>query len=242
MGFFTRIIAFIMAIIMTLFPSLGGSSSPETVTVDGVVYRNNFQGDLYFSNDDNAIIRYGDTAVYEKGSVKLYKIENVEYDLLYNVSGDSVAWGDGEDVYCREDQWEELNAYCTNLANFDWLCVVNSGNSSNRYNVENMDVEKFNSLVKFADENEIDPFDLSQNKNLVEVSYDIWHQPRYSFSVVSKNGLFSKGAIGFYVWEGELVMLHHTTGGGETGRAYVVYAPDELSEYFVGIINSLNTQ
>ncbi len=237
MGFLTRIIALLLAILNTFFPFLGGSDDESNiVTVDGVVYRNLFMGDLALKRE---ALELSDKPAYEKRSLTLYWIETEEYDLLYNISGTVI--GSSDRVYCREDEWEELNAYCTNTDNFDFFCVFTT-NETNSCKLDGLDVEKYNQLVAFADGNEFDPFDLTYNNNTVEISYDIWYTPRYSFVAETKNGLFYSNAYGLYVWEGKLVKLHHTVGGGETGKAYIVYAPDELSGYFVDVINKLNIQ
>ena len=245
MGFFTRIISLIMAILMTIFPFFGNGDNgneevetePRSITVNGVTYRNKFMGDYNIHED---MLKISKDPVYKDRSITLYKIVNIEEDLLYHPGGGK-STGDEISVYCREDEWETLRAYCADDNNFDYFCDVDNTEEI-YYNIGSVDHQKYNKLNEFCDKNSIDPFDLTQNNQLIKVPYDIGGSHNYSFIKISKNGLFCEHAFGFYLWEGKLVKCHHSTGSPVSGSSYIVYVPDELGNYFVDIIYKFNLQ
>ena len=53
------------------------SEDKSTITVDGVVYRNNFQGDLILRNP-----KYGTEPLLDDGTDQYYRLEGVDYDLI----------------------------------------------------------------------------------------------------------------------------------------------------------------
>lgn len=208
------------------------TENTETITVNGVVYRNKFQGDLILKNP-----QYGSEPVYEDESGRFFKLEGTDYDLIYNVSSPVI--GAPESVYCRDDQWQELYRYYSNTENFVSQCVVNQkGGEFKLLTVDKIDFEKLNKLVDFCEENSYDPFAFADEKNTRRVSTSSLGNTEYRFGVTSNDGLFSYGATSFYVLEDKLVLEHYQIAS--QGKTLVADVPEELSEYFISIINNLN--
>lgn len=208
------------------------TENTETITVNGVVYRNKFQGDLILRNP-----QYGSELICENERGRFFRLEGTDYDLLYNVS--SIAIGVPESVYCRDDQWQELYRYYSDMDNFTFVCIANEkGGNFNRITLETMDVEKLNKLADFSEENSYDPFTFFENNNTRKVSTSSLGKTEYRFVYNSNDGLFSYGAASFYVLEEKLVLEYYQIAS--QGKTLVVDVPEELSQYFMAIINDLN--
>lgn len=202
----------------------------STITIDGVVYRNKFQGDLILRNPN-----YGTEPIISDSTGQYYRLEGTDYDLIYNVSSSII--GDPESVYCRDDQWQELKSYYSNTENFTYQYITNQkGGKFEAHTVNEMDINKLNKLVDFCEENSYDPFSFFDSPNIRKVSTSSLGKTEYRFGMNSNDGLFSAGAASFYLLDNKLVLEYYTYMAGK--KALITDVPDELSEYFISLINS----
>ncbi len=199
----------------------------NTITVDGVLYRNKFQGDLILRNP-----KYGAEPVLSDSTGQYYRLEGTDHDLIYNASGKNK--GTSENIYCRDIQWSELNSYYSTLTNFIYRCIVKSnGKSAETIDVEAIDIIKLNELVEFCESAAF--VDSEQIKSVPTESLG---DETYRFGMSSKDGLFSSNAREFCVFEGSLVYKYREVRLEK--KTLIVDMPEELSNYFISIINDLN--
>lgn len=59
------------------------TADTTAIMVNGVLYRNKFQGDLILRNP-----KYGDEAVLKDTTGQYHRVEGTKYDLLYNVNSE----------------------------------------------------------------------------------------------------------------------------------------------------------
>lgn len=205
----------------------------DTITVDGVVYRNGFQGDMIFRN-----VQYGSEPVYEDNDGRYFKLTGTEHDLIYNVYCREI--GAPEGVFCRDDQWQELSQYYSDMDNFTFVCIANeraNGGGFNTITLEKLDTEKLRELAEFCDENSYDPYAFFGNKNTRKVSTSSLGATEYRFILNSNDEHFSYGAGFLYVLDDKLVLKYYDNASQKT--TLVVDVPEDLSEYFISVINSL---
>ncbi len=204
----------------------------RTITVDGIVYRNRFQGDLILRE-----FAYGRETVCSDSRGGYYRIDIEEYDLIYNVN--CVEIGTGEDVYCRDDQWQELKEYYSDKNNVNYICITRKKNGEfKRHTVDNMDTAKLNELIDFCEENSYKPFDFISKTDTRKISTEKLGDTEYRFVMNTNDGLFSSGAASLYMSDGKLALLHYERIAEK--KAVVVDIPEELSDYFVSVIDKLN--
>lgn len=208
------------------------SEDKSTITVDGVVYRNNFQGDLILRNP-----KYGTEPLLDDGTDQYYRLEGVDYDLIYNAGNEKK--GVSENIYCRDDQWQKLNEYYSDSSNFVYRCVVRSnGEEAKTIELDEIDVKKLNELVDFCENNAYIPSSVSDSSNIKSVENDSLDGKSYRFGLSSNDGLFSMVAREFFVIDGALIYKYHEVMIED--KTLIVDVPGELSDYFVSVIYSLN--
>ena len=201
------------------------------IMVDGVLYRNKFQGDLTLRN-----LKYGDEAILKDTTGQYHRIEGTKYDLLYNVNSEVV--GAPESVYCRDEQWQELKKYYSDSNNFTYQCVVKTnGVSTETFDVEKLDIVKLNELLAYCEENEYDPNDFAGTKNAKAVSTSSLGDRAYRFKMSSNDGLFSVDAKSFSILDNVLVYRYYEVMPED--KTLIINVPKELSDYFVSIITNL---
>lgn len=199
-----------------------------TVTIDGVVYRNKFQGDLILRNSV-----YGREPALIDNTGRYFRLEGIDYDLIYDVTSKQI--GHPESVYCRDDQWQELKAYYSNTENFNYQYITNTkGGKFEAHTVNEMDINKLNDLVDFCEKNSYDPFASSGSGNTRSVSTSSLGNTEYRFGMNSNDGLFSSGAAFLYVLDNSLVLEYRSVMSSK--KTLIVDIPEELSEYFISII------
>lgn len=204
----------------------------NTITVDGVLYRNKFQGDLILRNP-----KYGAEPVLSDSTGQYYRLEGTDHDLIYNASGENK--GTSENIYCRDIQWSELNNYYSNSANFVYRCVVRAtGSAAQTVDVDKMDIVKLNELVKFCETNAYKSNDFAESYNIKSVPSTSLGDKTYRFVMSSKDGLFSANAREFCILYGSLVYKYREVMS--EGKTLVIDVPKELSDYFMSVINNLS--
>lgn len=204
------------------------------IMVDGVLYRNKFQGDLILRNP-----QYGDEAVLKDTTGQYHHIEGTEYDLLYNVN--SEVSGAPESVYCRDDQWQELKKYYSDSNNFTYQCIIKTnGVTSETIDVDKMDIVKLNEILAFCEENAYDPNAFAGTNNTKAVSTSSLGDKAYRFKMSSNDGLFSVDAKSFSIVEDMLVYRYYEVMPED--KTLIIDVPKELSDYFISIISITNAK
>jgi len=206
----------------------------STITIDGVVYRNKFQGDLILRNPT-----YGKEPALIDNTGRYFRLEGIDYDLIYDVTSEQI--GHPESVYCRDEQWQELKAYYSNTDNFTYQYITNQrGGKFETHTVNEMDIKKLNELVDFCEKNSYDPFSFLGSDNTRSVSTSLLGKTEYRFGMNSNDGLFSSGAASFFILDNTLVLEYYSVMSEE--KTLIVDVPKELSDYFISIISSTNAK
>lgn len=206
----------------------------NTITVDGVLYRNKFQGDLILRNP-----KYGVEPVLSDSTGQYYRLEGTEHDLIYNASGENK--GSPENIYCRDDKWQGLNEYYSNSKNFTYQCIVKSDDGvAETIDIDKMDIVKLNELLSFCAENSYEPNAFAETNNTKSVSTSSLGDKTYRFKMSSNDGLFSANAKTFCVLDNSLVYKYYEVMTEE--KTLIIDLPEELSRYFLSVINELSAE
>lgn len=204
----------------------------NTITVNGVLYRNKFQGDLILRNPKN-----GAEPVFSDSTGQYYCLEGTDYDLIYKASGENK--GTAENIYCRDIQWSELNNYYSTSSNFVYRCVVRTtGSAAQTVDVDKMDIVKLNELVKFCETNAYKSNDFAESDIIKSIPSASLGDKVYRFVMSSNDGLFSASAKDFYILDGLLVYKYREVMSEE--KTLVIDVPKEISDYFMSVINNLS--
>lgn len=209
----------------------GSIAGTDTLTVDGVLYRNNFQSGMTLSSE-----YYNSFEEIQSGDKLLYRVEDAPFELIYDpdplITRDIAV---SDVIYCRDDQWQALHAYYANPDVYEYACItVDEYRNSDRHVVENPDREKFNELIEWFGENS---FNLINGITNPQLSYPVLndeHFLKYRFIIETKDKVFSNGAGEFYIQNGKLSLIYTQTM--LTSTTLVVDVPQNLSDYFIGII------
>lgn len=210
------------------------TADTTAIKINGIVYRNKFQGDLILQN-----LKYSEEVVLQNTIGKFHRIEGTKLDLLYNAN--SEVTGAPESVYCRDDQWQELEKYYSNSNNFTYQCIVKTdNNSAETIDVSKMDIVKLNELLAFCNENKYEPNSFAETSNRTAVSTSSLGDKTYRFKMSSKDGLFSADAKSFSIVDNTLVFRYYEVMS--ENKTLIVEVPKDLSEYFVSVISNLDTK
>lgn len=96
--------------------------------------------------------------------------------------------------------------------------------------VPDINIEKFEALVSFFERN---TFNESKNYRL---PYAATNEPKIRFFEDGSEGIALKGAGEFCVWEGKLVLEKRTV---MDEYMVVIDVPEDLSQYFIALVNGL---
>lgn len=210
------------------------TADTTAIKVNGIIYRNKFQGDLILQN-----LKYSEEVVLQNTIGKFHRIEETKYDLLYNAN--SEVKGAPESVYCRDDQWQELKKYYADSNNFTYQCIVKmDNNSSETIDVDKIDIVKLNELLLFCNENKYEPNSFAETSKSRAVSTSSLGDKTYRFKMSSKDGLFSADAESFSIVDNTLVYRYYEVMS--ENKTLIVEVPKDLSEYFVSVISNLDTK
>lgn len=208
---------------------------PKTVTVDGITYRNGFYGDLWPVN-----------LTFDDGSIKdgNYEFRHVDYDKfdwIHSYVGGTTAGV----LYCEESQWQQASVYYADNDNFVYYCLIGGKYVEHGAVIEtinNIESDKFDALMTFADENDYNPFGSNKDVETDRLPIpDKDESPELIFYKESKDGYFTsfKGHT-FHVLDGQLLFLfYYDYGHGEYEEMVAVNVPDELGEYFMKLLEQL---
>lgn len=210
------------------------TADTTAIKVNGIIYRNKFQGDLILQN-----LKYSEEVVLQNTVGKFHRIEGTKYDLLYNAN--SEVTGAPESVYCRDDQWQELKKYYAESNNFTYQCIVKNDNHSvEPIDVDKIDIVKLNELLVFCNENKYEPNSFAKTSKTKAVSTSSLGNKTYCFKISSNDGLFSADAESFSIVDSTLVYRYYEVMS--ENNTLIIEVPQDLSEYFVSVISNLNTK
>ncbi len=210
------------------------TADTTAIKVNGVVYRNKFQGDLILQN-----LKYSEEAVLQNTIGKFHRIEGTKYDLLYNAN--SEVSGAPESVYCRDGQWQELKKLYADSNNFTYQCIIKADdNSAETIDVDKIDIVKLNELLSFCNENKYEPNSFAETSHRTAVSTLSLGDKTYHFKISSNDGLFSADAKSFSIVDNTLVYRYYEVMS--ENKTLIVKVPKDLSDYFVSVISKLDTK
>jgi hypothetical protein len=226
------------AILLGLCGGFGGCffarSLKTTVTYSEREYKTGFYGELYFPVD----IDFGGEE-FELDGRTFYTLPLEGHHWIYTFTGAQRV------VYCLSEEWEQENAYYSDNDNFDFYCSMgNVYEPLTVAEIPNMDYDKFEELGTFADEHGYDPFNAKADKGQKAYPMPDWRDGEIRFYKVSKDGLFSstKGN-NLHLIDGRLVLLYRYYFADDEAQEcmYGVELPSELSDYFIGILQTIDT-
>lgn len=210
------------------------TADTNAIKVNGVVYRNKFQGDLILQN-----LKYSEEVVLRNTVGQFHRVEGTKYDLLYNAN--SEVTGAPESVYCRDDQWQELKKFYSDANNFTYQCIVKAdNNASETVDVNKMDIVKLNELLAFCNENKYEPNSFAETSKTKAVSTSSLGDKTYRFKISSNDGLFSADAESFSIVDNTLVYRYYEVMS--ENKTLIVEVPKDLSDCFVSVISNLDTK
>lgn len=210
------------------------TADTTAIKVNGIVYRNKFQGDLILQN-----LKYSEEVVLKNTVGQFHRVEETKYDLLYNAN--SEVTGSPESVYCRDDQWQELKKYYSDSNNFTYQCIVKTdNNSAETIDVSKMDIVKLNELLAFCNEKKYDPNSFAETSKTKTVSTSSLGDKTYRFKISSNDGLFSAVAESFSIVDNTLVYRYYEVMS--ENKTLIVEVPKDLSDYFISVISNLDTK
>lgn len=144
-------------------------------------------------------------------------------------------------IYCSKKDYEDALAFYNNPQNYSYYCILGvNSNTQSKMTVElsDIDTDKFNALLEFADKSNYDPFDKKHNDKIEKVELpmpDNTKDTRLVFYKESTDKLFnsSKGTD-YYILDNHLYSVYqYVFGHGEYKKLIAVKVPDDISDYFV---------
>lgn len=216
---------------------LTACSAPETVTIDGTVYRSGFYGNLFPAN-----MTYG-SDIYTVNRIEFRRVICDRYNWMHTSNGTTT----GGTIYCDDGQWEQAKTYYEDASNFIFYCEAGVENVYEDRKPaivdlsEGIDPLKFDTLMDFAASNSYDPFDTKKNESVETIRLpipDSGESPRLVFYKESKDGWFaSDKSYQFHIVDETLLLVfYYDYGHGEYEELVAVEVPDELGRYFIELL------
>jgi hypothetical protein len=213
----------------SVLSACNNNSIPKTVTIENVAYRSGFYGDLYPKN-----FIYTDD-YYKVGINKFRRVNCDRFDLIEFANDGSVY----DILYCAESQWKQAYTYYENRDNFVYYCMIGEPNIYIEpviITIPNMDHEKFDALMVFANQNIYNPFGSNKNKKIRRLPLpDREESPRLVFYRESNDGFFNsyRGNMFHVINDKLLLVFYYDYGHGEYMELVAVDVPDDLGQYFI---------
>ena len=205
---------------------------PKTVTIGGTTYRNGFYGDLWSKN-----LSYKGES-YKIENKEFYHVDCEQFDWVHSSIGKTTSGV----LYCAENQWEQAYEYYNNKDNFTYYCRIGAQYDDRDpvlVSIPNIDTTKFDELISFANMNGYNPFGSNKDvKTCRQPIPDRDESPELTFYKESNDGYFaSDQGYKFFVLDGKFLLLFYFDG--ETDELVAVEAPDELSKYFIELMEEV---
>ena len=202
-----------------------------TLNIDGKTYKTGFYGTLFpqkFEFTDKTAEVYG---------LELRQLKHDKFDLYHSDVGSY----DSGTLYCEESQYDKAVAYYSDPENYSYFCIIgvdSATTSAQTVEIDGVDTDFFDALLKFADNSMYEPFDSEHNAKIEKVDLpmpDHNKDTRFVFYKESKDSLFVslKGAE-YYIIDNSLYLAYqYDYGHGEYEKLIAVKVPEDISDYFV---------
>ncbi len=227
-----KFFAIVLVLILTLKGCVGlAPNGPETLKIDERTFKTGFYGTL-FPNDFKLD---GDSLNID--NITLNKIAHDRFDLYH---ADIGSYTEGT-IYCDEKDYENALIFYNDPKNYSYYCILGVDSytqSTKTVEISDIDTDKFNDLLEFADESNYDPFNKKQNAKIEKVELpmpDDTKDTRLIFYKESNDKLFnsSKGTD-YYILNNHMYAVYqYDFGHGEYEKLIAVKVPDDISTYFV---------
>ena len=229
---------FIMLILVSVLTRCVGltPSGPEVLKTNEETLKTGFYDTLF----PNEFELSGETL--EIKNIKLNKISHDRFDLYH---ADIGSYTNGT-IYCAEKDYENALAFYADPNNYSYYCILgvdSDTQSTKTVEISDLDTDKFNALLEFADKSRYDPFDKNHNDKIEKVELpmpDNTKDTRLVFYKQSKDDLFvSSRGTDYYILNNHLYSVYqYDYGHGEYEKLIAVKAPDDISTYFVEYMKS----
>lgn len=205
---------------------------PDSVVYKNQEYKTGFYGDLHLLNDVKS-----EGEIFKTKGFTFYTLNLEGHHWIYTCAES------GYVIYCLSEDWEEERAFYNDPENFTYYCSI--GNEYTPYLVKETEVfesDRLDELLLFAKEHAYDPFNANADKG--QKKYPMpsnLSDGKTRFYKESKDNVFvSSKAYNFYVINDKLVLLYYydfAFGDEAKECMYGVDVPDNIGEYFIGIID-----
>lgn len=212
---------------------------PETVEIEGEIYRTGFYGDdLWVKNMEFTGTEY---------EVNGTQFRGLDCNGFTCVQAPHLGGKTNGILYCLDAQWEDAAAYYGNPENFIYYCEIEatSYEPERLAELEDIDLEQWDTLLQQGNAYSYDPFDQVKNKAVEfhTVDFDtleINPLPYIHFYRESKDEKFkSSTASHFFVWDGVLYLGRYHNQSEH--RLSTVEIPADTAAYFLEIIENVRS-
>lgn len=227
-----KVLPIVLVLVITLTGCVGlAPSGPETLDIDGTIFKTGFYGTL-FPNDFEL-----DGDSLNANNITLNKIVHDSFDLYH---ADVGSYTEGT-IYCAEKDYENALAFYDNPKNYSYYCILGvDSDTQNTKTIEisDIDTDKFNALLEFADKSNYDPFDENHNNKIEKVELPMPDDTKDTRLVFYKEStddlLISSRGTEYYILNNHLYSVYqYDFGHGEYEKLIAVKVPDDISTYFV---------
>ena len=232
-----KIFLIMLILMLTLTGCVGlAPNGPETLKTNEQTLKTGFYGTLFPNDFDLTEV------TLEIQNIKLNKISHDRFDLYH---ADIGSYTKGT-IYCAEKDYENALAFYADSSNYSYYCILgvdSTTQSTKTVEFSDVDTDKFNALLEFADRSDYDPFDKKHNAKIEKVELpmpDNTKDTRLVFYKQSNDGLFvSSTGTDFYILNNHLYAVYqYDFGHGEYKKLIAVKVPDDISTYFVEYMKS----
>lgn len=216
------------------------SGVPDRVRIEGKVYRTGFYGDLWPKN----LTFTGEE--YQVRGITFRRLDCGTFDCVQAQIGSKT----GGTVYCLGSQWEEAKAYYEDSESYVYYCGINVKEAQDEdkqyFEIEDIDLEKYEALVEHGGVFAYDPFDGVKNaaSEFKEVTIDtekVDPRPYINFFKESKDGIFvSFKAHYFFILDGTMYLARYHNISEHFVSA--VEVPKETADYFIELVEGFQNE
>lgn len=216
------------------------SGVPDRVRIDGKVYRTGFYGDLWPKN-----LSYTGEE-YEVRGITFRRLDCGTFDCVQAPIGSKT----GGTIYCLASQWEEARAYYEDSGSYIYYCGINVKESRDEdkqyFEIEDIDLEKYEALVEHGGVFGYDPFDgiknaASESREVIIDTEEVDPRPYINFFKESRDGMFGsfKGRY-FFILDGTMYLARYHNISEHFVSAVAV--PEETAAYFIELVDDLQSE
>lgn len=216
------------------------SGVPNRVKIEGEEYRTGFYGDLWPKN----LSFTGEE--YEVRGIIFRRLEGTTFDCVQARIGGKT----GGTIYCLASQWEEAKAYYEDGENYTYYCGIGAieatEDEKRLFQIEDIDLEKYEALMEHGGVFAYDPFDAVKNKasEFREVTIDTLEvdpRPYINFFKQSKDGNFgSYKAHYFFILDGTMYLARYHNMSEHFVSA--VEVSEETASYFIELVEGFQAE